>query len=492
MKVVILVLVLAAVVGAVLYLNSLQPAGGAGGAVEEGVRTVTTEKAKTGSITARASAPARVIAKWSVDLFAKVDGVVAKIDAKEGDSVDAGKALFTIRNPKLESDEALAKVRIESATAEQEEAQTAHENHKRARASKDQEAESRRQKAEASLAAVQAKGAQHDADIQGAQRSYTRLKQAFDRGPYVQAKEVEDARTQYERAKAEKASWEKEVEREQATNAADDQAFQQDLLRIDRDVSNAESRVKTTRKKVEEEQKNLEVAQKELDKTRVASPIAGFVWDIKVVEGEQVTPGSLQSSAAILATVSDMSEVLVEADVDETDVWGIQLGQKARVRIESVAGDKRWTGTVVEIAPSGEKSKTSDIFLFKTKVRLESASDLVGKLRPGISAQVEIDTKTEANAVLVPSQAVVQRALTELPRALADEARAKAGGARVDHVSIVFVVESGVARARVVSVGLSDDVSAQIQSGVQAGDEVVTGDSRAIERLHDGEPVKVR
>jgi len=493
-KVLILVVVLAAVVGGVLYLNSQQPAaGGTGGiAADDETRTVTTEKARSGTITAKASAPARVISRKTVDLFATVAGTVTKIDATEGEAVEAGKNLFTLQNPKLESDVVLAQVRMESAKAELDEAETTLENQKKARSSKEQEAESRRLKAEAALAAVQAKGGQYEADIEGNQRSYTRLKEAFDRGPYVQAKEVEDVRTALERAKAQKASWEKEVEQQAATNAADEASFQQDLLRIDRDVSNAESKVKTSQKKVEEQQKNLEVAQKELEKTKVASPIAGIAWDIKVVVGEQVTPGSLQSTAAVLATIADMSEVLVEADVDETDVYAIKVGLKAQVRIESVGGDQRWTGTVVEIAPSGEKSKTSDIFLFKTKVKLEGAGDLAGKLRPGIGAQVEIDTKTESNAVLVPAQAVVQRALSELPKELADEARKNAGGARIERAQVVFVVEGGTVRAKLVSVGLSDTDSAQILDGVSSGDEVVTGDSRALERLRHGETVKVR
>jgi len=490
-KVAILVLVLLALAGGVVYLNMTQPAGGAA-AVDEGVKTVTVEKARSGSITAKASAPARVIAKDTADLFARVEGTLTKIDTKEGDTVEAGKVLFTLTNPKLESDIAVAKVRLESAQAEAAEAKTSLENQKKAKEAKGQEAESRRAKSEAALAAVQAKGGQYEADIIGSQRSYTRLKEAFDRGPYVQGKEVDDAQTQFEKAKAQKASWEKDVEQQQATNAADEASFQQDILRIERDVSDAEAHVATTQKKVDEAQKNLEAAEKELDKTRIASPLSGVVWDIKAVEGQQVTPGSFQSTAAVLATVADMSEVLVEADVDETDVFGVKPGQKATVRLESVTGDRRWTGSVVEVAPSGEKSKTSDIFLFKTKVRLEGAAELAGKLRPGIGAHVEIETKTESGAVLVPNQAIVQRALTELPTSLAEEARSKAGGARVDHAQVVFVLEGTTVRAKLVSVGLSDDQDAQITSGVSASDSVVTGDARALERLRDGETVKVR
>lgn len=494
MKVVILVLVLVAVVGGVLYLNMQQQANGkSGAAVDEGTRTVTTEQAHVGSITAKVSAPARVVAHRTVDLFATVAGTVVEINAQEGKTVEAGNVLFTLHNPKLESDVSLALVRLESARAEFEEAQTSLENQKKALASKKQEEESRRQKAAAALAAIQAKGGQYDADIEGNQRSYARLKQAFDRGPYVQAKEVEDARTALERAKALKASWEKEVEQQVATNAAEEASFQQDILRLERDISNAESKVKTAQKKVDEAEKNHEIALKELAKTKIATPLSGVVWDIKVVEKQEVTPGSLHSTAAVLATIADMSEILVEADVDETDIYGVKEDLEARVRIEAVDGDKRWRkGKVVEISPSGEKSKTSDIFLFKTKVRIDEAADLAGKLRPGIGAQVEIDTRTESNAVLVPAQAVVQRALAELPKDLADEARSKAEGARIDRAQVVFVVENGVARARIVSVGLSNEDFAQILDGVSAGEDVVTGDARALERLRHGESVKVR
>ncbi|HEX8198864.1 MAG TPA: hypothetical protein VF590_00110, partial [Isosphaeraceae bacterium] len=101
-------------------------------------------------------------------------------------------------------------------------------------------------------------------------------------------------------------------------------------------------------------------------------------------------------------------------------------------------------------------------------------------------------------ALGVPVQAVVHRRRKDLPdtpavRAwVARAARSpgeKAREAETRYVKIVFVVADGVARARPVETGLSDERRVEIRSGLDPSDRVIVGPFRALDELKDGSPI---
>jgi len=116
-----------------------------------------------------------------------------------------------------------------------------------------------------------------------------------------------------------------------------------------------------------------------------------------------------------------------------------------------------------------------------------------------MTATVEIEVRRVEDAMGVPVQAVVHRRRKDLPDTPAVQAWAernarspgeKARDAALRYIKIVFVLEGGVARARPVETGISDERRVEILSGLTSGDRVIVGPFRVLDQLKDGQPVR--
>ena len=236
-------------------------------------------------------------------------------------------------------------------------------------------------------------------------------------------------------------------------------------------------------------------SEQDLGRTTIRAPIDGVVSGVNVDVGEVVIAGTVNLPGSVLMTVSDPSRMRARAEVDETDIPLVRTDQPARVYLQA---DQLHpvTGRVERIAPKG-KSK-DDVVSFETLVAV--SADGTSGLRPGMTATIEIEVRRAADAVSVPAQAVVHRRRKDLPdtpavRAWADR-NARSPGEKVQeaelrYIKIVFVVEGGIARARPVETGLSDERRVEILSGLKDNEVVIVGPFRALDELKDGHPVKL-
>jgi RND family efflux transporter MFP subunit len=182
-----------------------------------------------------------------------------------------------------------------------------------------------------------------------------------------------------------------------------------------------------------------------LDRTRepqstisVYSPAAGFVVDKQAVQGMHVMPGQT------LYKIADVSVVWVEADVYETEVPLVHVGQAATVMLDAYPGD-RYVGRVVYIYPYVDEHTRTN------KVRYEFANRN-GRLKPGMYANVAIDT-TPGEGIVVPSNAVLDSGKEQ----------------------IVFVGQgNGRFDPRKVKVGRRTGENVEILDGVKEGEQVAT------------------
>ncbi len=234
-------------------------------------------------------------------------------------------------------------------------------------------------------------------------------------------------------------------------------------------------------------------SQQELDRTAIMSPIDGVVSGLSVDVGEVVIAGTTNLKGSVLMTVSDMNHLRVRAEVDETDVPLVRASQPTKVFPQ--ADEKAAVqGSVDRVAPKG--TKKDEVVSFETLITIQPNQPV---LRPGMSSTVEIEVKRATDALSVPVQAVVHRRRKDLPdipavREWAERnARSpgeKAQEAELRYIKIVFIVDaSGVARARPVETGLSDERRIEILSGVGPEEKVVIAPFRALDELKDGSPV---
>jgi HlyD family secretion protein len=230
----------------------------------------------------------------------------------------------------------------------------------------------------------------------------------------------------------------------------------------------------------------LQQAQTDLDHTTILSPITGRAVQLNAHEGEVVIPGTMNNPGSVIAVIADLSEILVEADVGETEITGIRLNESSKVHVDAIP-DKEYEGHVAEIGSSAalKQGVGAGMRYFKVKVQFDNPDP---RLRPGMTAQVSIITTTSGSALSVPIQSVVER----VPPSLA---KSKTGTEDEDENApkskFVFIVKDGKVKMTEVKTGVSDTTHVALVSGVTKNDQIVTGPFRTLKKLKDGDSVEV-
>ncbi len=229
---------------------------------------------------------------------------------------------------------------------------------------------------------------------------------------------------------------------------------------------------------VSQDRANLARAETDLEKTIIYAPISGQVIALSAKEGEVVVSGTMNNAASVIGTIADMSEVLAEVDVDETEIVQVRPGQRGTLKVDALP-KRVYHGKVTEVGSSGYgRPSQPDVTFFKVKLLLDDSDR---QLRSGMSVRAEISTQTVKGALVVPIQAVVER--PPLPAA--------ARGREAEEVKVVFVAAGGKARQRQVGTGISDETHVEVTAGLRPGEQVVTGPYRSLRDLKDGDPVRV-
>src|SRR5437899_3792442 len=181
-------------------------------------------------------------------------------------------------------------------------------------------------------------------------------------------------------------------------------------------IESARTAMSAAREEVTRSEAAFAAASDNLAKTRFLAPFEGVVSSLDVEQGEIVIIGTMNNPGTQILTVSDLSRMLVKADVDETDVVDMRVGQKAKITVDAMP-DTALAGTVIEIGNTAKRSITSTAegqTNFEVKVVFD---DNVPQIRPGMTADVEIETATHGSTHTVPIQAVVVRTDRELEQA---------------------------------------------------------------------------
>lgn len=258
-----------------------------------------------------------------------------------------------------------------------------------------------------------------------------------------------------------------------------EELFDQTRLGLD----NAKAALAAARQGVMQAEAGLRSAAEDLSRTTIVAPIDAKVVQLNAREGEVVVTGTMNNPGSVIAVLADLSQILVEAEVGETEVVGVKAGQQAKIKVDAIP-DKEYRGHVAEIGSSAavRQGAGSGIRYFKVKVAIDDPDD---RLRPGMTSQVSIVTSSAANAVAVPIQSVVERVPgTKAADDDDDESKPKK--------KYVFLARDGKAEMVEVTTGISDTTHVVIASGVKKGDPVVTGPFRTLRNLDDDQAIVVQ
>jgi HlyD family secretion protein len=259
---------------------------------------------------------------------------------------------------------------------------------------------------------------------------------------------------------------------------------------------------------IERAQAGSSQARDQLSKTTVYSPIDGTVTILNSKLGERIVATG-QFAGTEVMRVADLGHMEARVDVNENDVVNVKVGDMAKVKIDAY-GDRKFHGTVYQIANTGKTTGAGtqeEVTNFEVKIRID---DHDVTLKPGLSCTADIETNMVKNVVAVPMQAVTIRtgdtnlSPEEIEKKKQKTAQRDKGDNSADYVNerqekatqkeehekiakVVFLKKGSKAQMVKVTTGISDDTYMEIKSGVQPGDEVISGSYSAISRkLKDG------
>src|SRR5438874_430141 len=252
-------------------------------------------------------------------------------------------------------------------------------------------------------------------------------------------------------------------------------------------------------------------ARDQLSKTTILSPIDGTITILNSKLGERLVATG-QFAGTEVMRVADLTHMQARVDVNENDVVNVKVGDKASVKVDAY-GDRKFHGTVYQIANTGTTTGAGtqeEVTNFQVKIRIDDHDVL---LRPGLSCTADIETDMVKDVVAVPMQAVTirtgesnlspeeiekkkqkiaQRDKGDNSAELVNERQEKAtqNEEREKLAKVVFLKKGSKAQLVKVTTGIADDTYMEIKSGVQPGDEVISGSYSAISRkLKDGAKV---
>lgn len=325
------------------------------------------------------------------------------------------------------------------------------------------------------------------------------------------------------------------------------QLFEKNLISL-QEMEALEASYEEALSRREQAEATLEQALDDLDKTVLVAPEGGVVTKLRKEVGEMALGSTFQ--ADVLLVISDLSMMEVVVEVDETDVVDIELIDPVKIEVDAIQ-DTVFDGRVSRIAHSAlvtGQGTQEQVTNFEVIVTLDvdpQARRVDPRIRPGMSATATITTALHTSVVAVPIQALTAR---QPKREKSDELAAgettgeqqaannsgdrqgRRGGpgrpgaagmtggmmsergeegeelARPEPVEVIFVVANDTTNTgrgflarlfgakplekveqREVKIGISSDTHYEILSGLEAGEEIVVGNYRAVSKdLQDG------
>lgn len=188
---------------------------------------------------------------------------------------------------------------------------------------------------------------------------------------------------------------------------------------------------------------NYESKLADLSDYTITTPISGIVIGKPLEEGQTVVQGI--SAAQIMMTIADLSEMQIEANVDETDIGKVKVGQNVSFTIDTYSG-KTFTGKVTKI--SNQSTTTNNVIYYTVYVAVDATEY---DLKPDMTARLVIHTNERKGVLYLPNEAIKT----------------------VNGQATVTVLENGKQSTRNITTGLSGETATEIVSGVDEGDRIV-------------------
>jgi HlyD family secretion protein len=354
-------------------------------------------KVEKGDLAKSVVATGKVEPITKVEIKSKASGIVKKLYVDAGDRVKRGQLLAELDKEEIAAQVQQAKAQLEAS-----------------------EASARGSQADYERAKVDAEGP----DVPTLKRAYERA-QGMAKEGVVSASALDDAQRNYEMA-----------------------LNKQNVAKAQLQVLKAKIGQATAQ--VARDRANLMQLEEQLSYTTITSPIDGIILSRDVEVGDAVSSILvLGSSATLIMTEGDTSEVYVKGKVDESDIGKVYMAQPARIKVESFK-DKTFNGKVTKISPMGVEK--DNVTTFEVRVSINNPG---GELKAAMTANAEIILEEHKNVLQIPEGSILydkdKKASVEIPDEKGKEGKRKVA----------------------VNIGISNGAKTELLSGLKEGDQVV-------------------
>ncbi len=354
-------------------------------------------KVEKGDLAKSVVATGKVTPITKVEVKSKASGIVKKLLVDYGDNVKKGQLLAQLDKVEIEAQVEQSKAALEAAQANLKSSQADFERAK-----------------------VDAEGP----DVPLLKRAYDRATGMAKDG-VVSASALDDAEKNYEMS----------LNKQNVSKAQ---------------VTVLKAKIAQAEAQVAQDQANLKQLEEQLSYTDIISPIDGIVLSRDVQMGDAVSSILvLGSSATLVMTLGDTSEVYVKGKVDESDIGKVYLGQRARIKVESFK-DKTFDGKVTKISPMGVEK--DNVTTFEVRASIQNPG---GELKAEMTANAEIILEEHKSVLQIPEGAILydkdKKASVEIPNPKGKDGKDKVA----------------------VNIGISNGAKTEVLSGLKEGDQVV-------------------
>ena len=355
------------------------------------------QKVERGDLAKSVVATGKVTPITKVEVKSKASGIVKKLLVDYGDKVKKGQLLAQLDKEEIEAQVEQSRAAVEAAEA----------------SLKSSEADYERAK-------VDAEGP----DVPLLKRAYERAIGMAKEG-VVSTSALEDAQKNYEMA----------LNKQNVSKAQ---------------VTVLKAKIAQSQGQLAQDRATLKQLEEQLSYTDIESPIDGIVLSRDVEIGDAVSSILvLGSSATLVMTLGDTSQVYVKGKVDESDIGKVDLGQPARIKVESFK-DKTFNGVVTKISPMGVEK--DNVTTFEVRVSINNPG---GELKAEMTANAEVILEEHKNVLQIPEGAIIydkdKKASVEVPDSSAKDGKKKMA----------------------VNIGISNGAKTELLSGLKEGDQVV-------------------
>ena len=324
------------------------------------------------------------------------------------------------------------------------------------------------------------------------------------KGDFLMALDDRQQRAATEASRASVKATLVQLEQRKAQKSRQEELYKQGLI-SDQEMETTNSSYASALSSYNQAKARLIQDEDALQKLKLVAPQDGTITYLTGEVGDLAQGGMFNPQ--VLIKLSDLSKMEVLVNVNENDITDVSLNDYALVEVDAYQ-DRKFKGVVKEVAYAASTSSggsQQQVTNFQVKVQMLEVAD---GMRPGMSAAVDIITENREQVLTIPIQSLTS------PRQAPDgESKKKSSGFSVSVESgdrkgqwgnrsqksgnkgrnVVFVVKGDTVEQRFVETGIVGDVDYEVISGLEEGEEIVTGGFVAISRdLYNGAKVTVK